>query len=110
VIQLGPLGSVSGAMFEVVEISDACFVYLFVQYAPHAVVSGFKSDKFGGHSRQNEPWHFSFQKLYNSTSILIMSTYVIITLCCASSDGIFYVFSVTLKCQDELCQKFTKIC
>jgi len=37
VIQLGPLGF--DAMFEVVEISDACFVHLLLQYAPHAVVS-----------------------------------------------------------------------
>jgi len=39
VIQLGPLGSDSDAMFEVVEISDASFVYLLLQYAPHAVVN-----------------------------------------------------------------------
>jgi len=39
VTQLGPLGSDSDAMFEVVEISDACFVHLFSQYAPHAVVN-----------------------------------------------------------------------
>jgi len=32
-IQPGPLGS--DAMFEVVEISDACFVHLLLQYAPH---------------------------------------------------------------------------
>jgi len=31
VIQLGPLGS--DAMFEVIEISDACFVHLLLQYA-----------------------------------------------------------------------------
>ena len=36
VIQLGPLGS--DVMFEVVEISDACFVHLLLQYTPHAVV------------------------------------------------------------------------
>jgi len=35
VIQLGPLGS--DAMFEVVEISDACIVHLILQYAKHAV-------------------------------------------------------------------------
>jgi len=39
VIQLGPLGSDSDVMFEVVEISDTCFVHLLLQYAPHAVVS-----------------------------------------------------------------------
>jgi len=37
VIQLGPLGS--DAMFEVVKMSDACFVHLLLQYALHAVVS-----------------------------------------------------------------------
>jgi len=36
VIQLGPLSS--DAMFEVVEISDACFVHLLLQDTPHAVV------------------------------------------------------------------------
>jgi len=36
VIQLGPLGS--DVTFEVVEISDACFVHLLLQYTPHAVV------------------------------------------------------------------------
>jgi len=36
VIQLVPLSS--DAMFEVVEISDACFVHLLLQDAPHAVV------------------------------------------------------------------------
>jgi len=36
--QLGPLGSDSDATFEVVEISDACFVHLLLQYAPHDVV------------------------------------------------------------------------
>jgi len=39
VTQLGPLGSDSDAMFEVVEISDACFVHLLLRYAPHAVVN-----------------------------------------------------------------------
>jgi len=39
VIQLGPLGSDSDAMFEVVEISDACFVHFLLQYAPYAVVN-----------------------------------------------------------------------
>jgi len=39
VTQLGPLGSESDAMFEIVEISDACFVHLLLQYAPHAVVN-----------------------------------------------------------------------
>ena len=35
----GPLGSDTMiTMFEVVEISDACFVHLLLQYAPHAVV------------------------------------------------------------------------
>jgi len=38
-IQLGPLSSDSDAMFEVVEISDACFLHLLLQYAPHAVVN-----------------------------------------------------------------------
>jgi len=38
-MQLGPLGSDSDAMFEVVEISDACFVHLLMQYAPHTVVN-----------------------------------------------------------------------
>jgi len=33
VTQLGPLGSDSDAMFEVIEISDACFVHLLLQYA-----------------------------------------------------------------------------
>ena len=37
VIQLGPLSS--DAMFEVVEISDACFVHILLQYTPHAVVN-----------------------------------------------------------------------
>jgi len=37
VIQLGPLGS--DAMFDVVEISDACFVHLLLQYAPHILVN-----------------------------------------------------------------------
>jgi len=36
VIPFGPLSS--DAMFEVVEISDACFVHLLVQDAPYAVV------------------------------------------------------------------------
>jgi len=36
VIQLGPLSS--DAMFEVIEISDVCFVHLLLQDAPHAVV------------------------------------------------------------------------
>ena len=39
VIQLGPLSSESDAMFEVIEISDACFVHLLLQDAPHAVVN-----------------------------------------------------------------------
>jgi len=39
VIQLGPIGSDSDAMFEVVEISDACSVHLLLQYPPHAVVN-----------------------------------------------------------------------
>jgi len=34
VIQLGPLGS--DAMFEVVKVSDACSVQLYLQYDPHA--------------------------------------------------------------------------
>jgi len=38
VIQLGPLGSSSDAMFEVVKISDACFVHDLLQYAPLTVV------------------------------------------------------------------------
>jgi len=37
VIQLGPLSS--DAMFEVDEISDACFVHLLLQYDPHAAVN-----------------------------------------------------------------------
>ena len=36
VIQLGPLSS--DAMFEVVDISDACFVHLLLRDAPHSVV------------------------------------------------------------------------
>jgi len=36
VIHLGPLST--DAMFEVVEISDACIVHLLLQDAPHAVV------------------------------------------------------------------------
>jgi len=39
VIQLGLLSSDSDTMFEVVEISDACFVHLLLQYAPHVVVN-----------------------------------------------------------------------
>jgi len=39
VTHLGPLGSNADAMFEVVEISDACFVHFVLQYAPHAVVN-----------------------------------------------------------------------
>jgi len=35
--ELGPLSSDSDAMFDVVEISDACFVHLLLQYAPRAV-------------------------------------------------------------------------
>jgi len=35
-MQLGPLSS--DAMFEVVEISDACFVHILLQDVPHAVV------------------------------------------------------------------------
>jgi len=34
-MQLGPLGSDSDAMFEVVKISDACFVHLLLQYHHH---------------------------------------------------------------------------
>jgi len=37
VTQLGALGS--DATVEVIEISDACFVHLLLQYAPHAVVN-----------------------------------------------------------------------
>jgi len=40
-------------------------------------------------------WTLAFQELHGSASILMTSTYVIITLCCASSDGIFYNFLVT---------------
>jgi len=41
IIQLGPLGS--GAMFEVVGISNACFVHLRLQYVLHKMYStGFK--------------------------------------------------------------------
>jgi len=29
----------SDEMFEVVEISDACFVHLLLQYAPHVIVN-----------------------------------------------------------------------
>jgi len=47
VTQLGPLGSDYDAMFEVVEVSDACFVHLLLQYATHAIDCG----EFGGHSR-----------------------------------------------------------
>ena len=36
VIQLGLLSS--DAMFEIVKISDACFVHLLLQDAPHTVV------------------------------------------------------------------------
>jgi len=39
VTQLGSLGSGSDAMFEVVEVSDACFVHLLLQYILHAVVN-----------------------------------------------------------------------
>jgi len=39
----------------------------------------------------------SFQELHSSASILMLSTFVIITLCCASSDGTFCNFSVTLN-------------
>jgi len=39
VILLGPLGSDSDSMFEVVKISDACFLHLLLQYVPHAVVN-----------------------------------------------------------------------
>jgi len=35
--QLDPLGS--DAMFEVIEITDACFMHLLLQYAPYAVVN-----------------------------------------------------------------------
>jgi len=38
VIRLGPLGS-DALLFEVVEISDMCFVHILLQYAPHFVVS-----------------------------------------------------------------------
>jgi len=48
VIQLGPFGS--DAMFEIVEISDACFVHVLLQYAPHAVANRIKSGEFGGHT------------------------------------------------------------
>jgi len=37
VIQVGPLSS--DAMFEVIEVSDACFVHLLLQYASHAIVN-----------------------------------------------------------------------
>jgi len=37
VIQLSLIGSNSDAMFEVVEMSDACFVHLLLKYAPHVV-------------------------------------------------------------------------
>ena len=46
VIQLGSLGS--DAMFEVVEVSDACFVHLFLQDVPHAVCSLSACVKVGG--------------------------------------------------------------
>jgi len=39
VTQFGLLDSDSDAMFEVVEISDACFVHLLLQCAPRAVVN-----------------------------------------------------------------------
>jgi len=38
VVQLGPFGS-GALLFEIVEFSDACFVYILLQYAPHAVVN-----------------------------------------------------------------------
>jgi len=37
VIQLDSLSS--DAIFEVIEISDACFAYILFQYAPHAAVN-----------------------------------------------------------------------
>jgi len=52
VIQLSPLSSY--AVFEVVEISYACFIPLHVDSGPqstHYSETGFKSGKFGSHSR-----------------------------------------------------------
>ena len=48
VIQLDPLHFQS--LFLFVHISDACFVYLLLQYSPHAVISWIKSGKVGSHS------------------------------------------------------------
>jgi len=45
----------------------------------------------------NELWYFVFQELHGSASILMTSNYIIITLCCASSDGAFHNFSVALN-------------
>jgi len=36
----------SYGVLDVVEVSHACFVHLFLQYAPHTVVSWFKSGDF----------------------------------------------------------------
>jgi len=89
---LGPLGSDSDVMFVVVGIGDACFVHLLLWYALNAVVSRFKSGKFGGEMN----FGISFQDLHGIASIGMMSTFII-TLCCASSDGTFCCFSVTLN-------------
>ena len=59
-MQLGPLGS--DVMFEVVEISDACFVHLLLQYTPHAVVksTGFKSGEFYLEATVAAKWTLAF--------------------------------------------------
>jgi len=69
VTQLGSLGSDSDAMFEVVEISDACFIH----FNSLAVCSEFKSGEFGGHSSGEMKFGVFFR---NST---VEATYVIIT-------------------------------
>ena len=47
VIQLGPLRSQS--LFQFVQISDACFVHVLLQYSHTLYSTGFKSGEFGGY-------------------------------------------------------------
>jgi len=80
-IQLGPLSS--DAMFEVVEISDACFVHLLLQDVPHAVVFQLvwrwvlvtSSTAFNSDIRTVVSWYSSLIFLHLSVMTLCVSIY-----------------------------------
>jgi len=89
--------------FEVVEISDACFVHFLLHKGPHAVKStGFKSGELWGHSSGEmnsgifsfHDWHFYDVKRMSSLQVVM----------------ILFIFFQLLKMSRWIVPEITKIC